>query len=160
MKCLKQYSYIRYVIAKLSKFVQISMLASSVPFYRVFFEDWKGPGTSFHATFSIVFFDKSCLVMLHKMAKFNYHAVSASQVIQQNMFHVLSLDTWWRHEIWISESRLYWIKAPIKCCLRHHSCWFTSQKHQGLCFTVKIQFQISVLFFQDGSFNRGLKRKG
>ena len=31
---------------------------------------------------------------------------------------------------------------------------------KGCFFTVKIYFQISVPFFQDGSFNWGLKRKG
>ena len=36
----------------------------------------------------------------------------------------------------------------------------TSQKYQGLFFTVKIHFEISVPFFQDGSFNWSLKRKG
>ena len=33
-------------------------------------------------------------------------------------------------------------------------------KYQGLLFTVKMYCQIYVPFFQDGSFNWGLKRKG
>ena len=70
MKFLKQSTYIRYAIAKLSKLVQI-------------FENEKGPGTSFQAIFSIEFYDKkSYLVMLHKLAKFHYQAMFASQVIQ------------------------------------------------------------------------------
>ena len=58
---LKQGIYIRYVIAKLSKFV----------FYRGFSENWKGPGTSFQATIFIEFFDNFFFVILHKVAKFH-----------------------------------------------------------------------------------------
>ena len=42
----------------------------------------------------------------------------------------------------------------------HKLCWLASQKYQGLLFTIKIPCQISVPFFQDGSFSWGLKRKG
>ena len=42
----------------------------------------------------------------------------------------------------------------------HDSCWFASEKYQGLLFTVKIPCQISVPFFQDGNFNWVLKKKG
>ena len=58
------------------------MLASQIAFYRGFFENLKGPGTSFQATFSIEFHDKkSYLVMLHKLVKFHYQVVFASQVV-------------------------------------------------------------------------------
>ena len=65
------------------KLVQISMLAFSDSFLKRILENEKGPGTSFQATFSIEFYDKKFfLVMLHKLAKFYYQAVLASQVIQ------------------------------------------------------------------------------
>ena len=52
MKFLKKSTYIRYVIAKLSKLVQISMLASSYSFLQRFFWKFKkGRGTSFQASF-------------------------------------------------------------------------------------------------------------
>ena len=38
MKFLKQAAYIRYLVAKLLKFVQISMQTFQIPFYRGFFE--------------------------------------------------------------------------------------------------------------------------
>ena len=41
--------------------------------------------------------------MLHKLAKFHHHTMFTSQVIQQNVFGVSSLNIWWRHDIWISE---------------------------------------------------------
>ena len=43
MKLLKQTTYVRYVLAKLSKFVQTSTKTSSDPFYRGVFENEKGP---------------------------------------------------------------------------------------------------------------------
>ena len=44
-----------------------------IPFYRRFFENQKGPGTSFQATLSIKFYDKRrYLVLLHKLAKLHY----------------------------------------------------------------------------------------
>ena len=83
---LKQATYIRYV-AKLSKFVQISMLTSAE--YRRIFENQKGLGTSFQATFLIDFFDKKIhFVILHKLAKFHYQIVFTSQVIKQYVFRV------------------------------------------------------------------------
>ena len=41
--------------------------------------------------------------MLHKLARFYYQAVFASQVIQENMFRVSCLGIWQCHDIWISE---------------------------------------------------------
>ena len=51
MKFLKQATYVRYVIANLPKFVQISMLTPQNLFYSGFFEN-------FQATFFLEFFDK------------------------------------------------------------------------------------------------------
>ena len=52
-------------------------------FYRGFFENRKGLGTSFQATFFIDFFDKKIsFVMLHKLAKFHHQTAFTSQVIQ------------------------------------------------------------------------------
>ena len=54
-----------------------------IPFYRRFFENYKGPGTSFQVTFFTGFLDKNVsFVILHKLAKFQYKALFTSQVIQ------------------------------------------------------------------------------
>ena len=82
MKFLKQATYIRYVLAKLSKFVQISTLNSSDSFRRGFLEKEKGPGTSFQGTFFMEFFHKNfSFVILHELAKFHYQIVFTSKVI-------------------------------------------------------------------------------
>ena len=89
MKYLKQATYIRYVIAKQSKFVQVSMLTSSEFFIQriLFFKTLKGPDTSF-----IEFSDKKIyFVILHKLAKFHYQTVFTSQVIQLYVFCVSCL---------------------------------------------------------------------
>ena len=52
MKLLKQATYIRYVSAKLSKFIQISAQTLSDFFYKKFFENQKGPGTSYNIIIS------------------------------------------------------------------------------------------------------------
>ena len=54
-----------------------------IPFYRRFFENWKGSGTSFQATFFTETFDKKfSFAILHTLAKFHYQTVFTSQVIQ------------------------------------------------------------------------------
>ena len=64
---------------KAVKLVQISMLTSSDSIYRGFFENYKGPGTSFQAIFFVEFFDKKiCFAIIHKLAKFHYQAVFIS----------------------------------------------------------------------------------
>ena len=79
MKLLKQATYMKYAIGKLSKFVQIRMLTSTDLLYRGFFENKKGPGTSFQATFFLEFFKKrNCFVILHKLAKCDYQTVFTS----------------------------------------------------------------------------------
>ena len=83
MNFLKPATYIRCVIAKLSKFIQISMHASSDSFLQRIFENYKGPGTSFQVTFFVEFFDKNfSFVMLHKLAKFHYQTMLTFQVNQ------------------------------------------------------------------------------
>ena len=47
----KQITYIRYVLAKLSKFVQFNTQTSSDSFLQRFFENWKRPGTGFQEIF-------------------------------------------------------------------------------------------------------------
>ena len=49
----KQTTYIGYVLAKLSKFVQFSTQIPQIPFYIGFFENWKRPGTGFQVIFSM-----------------------------------------------------------------------------------------------------------
>ena len=83
MKRLKQLAYIKYVIAKLSKFVKISMHTSLDYFYRRFSENLKGLQTSFQAIFFIKSFDKNfSFIILHKLAKFHYQTVFTFQFLQ------------------------------------------------------------------------------
>ena len=57
-------TYIRYVITKLSKFIQISMQAS--------WDSVLQPRTSFQVTFFVEFLDKNfSFVILHKLVKFH-----------------------------------------------------------------------------------------
>ena len=61
MKFVKQATYIRYVIANLSKFVQIRMLTSTESFCKGFCENLKESGTSFQATLYVEFFNKKSI---------------------------------------------------------------------------------------------------
>ena len=83
MTFMKQATYIRYAIAKLSNFIQISMQNSSDSFLGKIFWKLKAPGTSFQVAFLIGFFDKNVsFVILHKLAEVHYLTVFISQVIQ------------------------------------------------------------------------------
>ena len=78
MKILKPAIYIRHVIAKLSKFVQISVQTSSDSFsQRILWE----------LTYIFPFF-------FLFLAKFYYQSVFTSRVIQQNVFQDLCLGIW------------------------------------------------------------------
>ena len=89
---LKQAIYVRYVIAKLSKFVQINLQNSADSFLQKILGKLKRPGTSFQATFFIEFFNKKIsFVILHELAEFRYQTVFFSQVIQQNVLGVSCL---------------------------------------------------------------------
>ena len=94
---VQQPVYIRYVIAKLSKFVKISMHTSSDSFLHMILWKLKGLGTSFWATFFIKYFDQNLsFVILHKLAKLNYQAVFTFQVFSKMwFFHVLHLGIWY-----------------------------------------------------------------
>ena len=84
MKLLKQATYITYVLAKLSKFLQISTQTSSG-----FLENQKRPGTSFQAIIFTEFFNKKIsFVMLQKLATFHHQTVFTSQVIHLKVFRV------------------------------------------------------------------------
>ena len=88
-KILKQATYIKYVIAKLSKFVQISMLTFSESFLqRVLRKLIRAWNQFLGHIFHIIFDKKICFVILHQLAKFHYQAVFISQVIQQYVFRV------------------------------------------------------------------------
>ena len=101
---LKQATYIRYVIANLPKFAQISTLTSAESFLQRILWKLKRAWTSFHATFFVEFFNKiNHFLLLHKLAKFHYQTTFTSQVIQQYVFHVSCLGIWCRHDIWISK---------------------------------------------------------
>ena len=104
MKLLKQVSNIRYVLAKLSKFVQISTQTSWDCFLEDSLKIKKGLGRVSRRHFFIEFCDeKISFVMLHRVAKFRHQTMFTSQVLWQNLFLVSCLGIWWRHKIWISE---------------------------------------------------------
>ena len=80
MEFLKRAAYIRYVIAKLSKFVQISMQTSSDSFLQRILSklNQKRPRTSV-----IEFFNEEfSFVILHKLVKFHYQTVFTSHTSQ------------------------------------------------------------------------------
>ena len=76
-----------------------------IPFYRGYFENWKGPGTSVHSSQS--FLINSFFVMLHKLATFHHQTKGFSKdfVIPR-----------WRHEEIIREfaehSPVGWGQSP------------------------------------------------
>ena len=79
MKFLKQATYIRYVLANLSKFVKIVCRPPWIIFYGGSFENRKGPRSGFQVTFFIEFLDlKFCFVILHELAKFHNQTVFTS----------------------------------------------------------------------------------
>ena len=66
MKFLKQPSHIKYVITNDQNLSKSACIPPQIPFYRGFFENLKGLGTSFQATFFIKCFDESfSFVILH-----------------------------------------------------------------------------------------------
>ena len=84
----------RYVIVKLSKFVQINMQTSSDSILQKIL--WKLPGISFHVTFfNKIFWQKFSIVILRQLAKFHNQISFTSEFIQQNVFHVSCLGIWW-----------------------------------------------------------------
>ena len=80
-KCLKQSTYIRYVIAKLLRLVQISMLASSEFFLQIL-RKLKRLKLVSRPHFTQNFLKKIYFVMLHKLAKFHYQTAFTSQIIE------------------------------------------------------------------------------
>ena len=76
MKFFKQATYIRYVLIKLSKFVQTAHWPPQIPFYRWFLENWKVYELVSRPHFSLEFFDKkNYFVILLKLAKCHYQSV-------------------------------------------------------------------------------------
>ena len=69
MKFLKQATYIKYVLAELSKFVQIAHWPPQIPFCMDFLRIKKGLELVFRSFF---------IVILHKLAKFRYQTVFTS----------------------------------------------------------------------------------
>ena len=83
MKLLKQATYIRYVLAKLSKFVQISTRPPHIFFTENSLKIKKGLELVSKPYFSHKYFVKNfSLVMLHKLVKFHHQTVFTSQIIQ------------------------------------------------------------------------------
>ena len=95
MKFFKQAPYIRYVIAKLSKFIQFDIPASWDSFYRGFFENWKEPGISFQVSLLVECFDIYIVfAILHKLAKFHYQTVFTFKLFREIcfVFHAWAFD--------------------------------------------------------------------
>ena len=98
---MKQATYIRYVIAKLLRFVQIACWPLQSPMCRGFFENITGVGTSFKTTFLIYFFDNNFyFLILHKLVKFHcqnvyfpiYSIIRVSGFILRHV--IMSWDIW------------------------------------------------------------------
>ena len=82
MKFLKQATFIRYVLAKLSNFVQISTQTFSDSVLQGFFWKLNWDLNYFPDHICPKKFDKrSSFVMLHKLAEFHHQTVFTSQVI-------------------------------------------------------------------------------
>ena len=80
MKFLKQATYIRYVIAKLSKFVQICMQNSSDSFYRGFFDNqYQFPC----CIFNIIFWQNIFFCNM-KLVKFKLAKIQQTQPLANN----------------------------------------------------------------------------
>ena len=99
MRFSKQVTYIRYLLAKLSKFVQISTLTSSDSFLQKIPWKLKKVWSSFQGhIFHRIFWSKIYFAILHKLAKFHNQTVFTSHVSP-----VSWLGIWWHHNIWIPE---------------------------------------------------------
>ena len=113
MKYLKQATYIRSAVAKLSEFIQISMQSSSDSFYRGFLENWKGPGTSFQAIFFTEDFNKKfSSVIIHKLARFHYQTVYSPSYSVKCVFYPMLrhlMMSWnlniWKVKIWLPQEQ-------------------------------------------------------
>ena len=154
----KQAIYVRYVIAKLSRFVQISLQTSSDSVLHRILENWKEPGTNFQATFFIEFFDKKfSFIMLHKLVKFHYQNVFTRL---SKLFSKMCLvfNAWaWCHNIWISGVKI-WLsqeqKGVLKWNKKHfslfHSALFKLTKQTSKNVAAKLlQFLMKIRGVQD-----------
>ena len=116
----------------LQKYQNLSKSAHTPPqilFFRGFFENQKGPKTSFQATFFKEFFHKMFSYQkLHRLAKIHYQTVVTLQVIQYNVFPVSWLGISWRHGIWISEK----LKLDY---LKNKKSFWSEIKNIFHCFT-------------------------
>ena len=105
--------YIRYVIVKLSKFVQISMQTSlDLLWSRIL---WKliGPGNSFQVTYFIEFFDNFffCdITWTDQISLINCVYFSSYSVKCVSCFMLRHLITWWHLNIWKVNKRALEVK--------------------------------------------------
>ena len=88
-------TYIRYVMAK--KLFKLACRIPQVPFYRGFFENQSGRGSSFQEIFFVEFF-----VILHELANFITTLRLLSKLFSSMCF-VCHAWTWWCHDILIFE---------------------------------------------------------
>ena len=111
IKFLKQAIYITFVIAKLSKFFQISLQISSDSFLQRILWKLKRPGTSFQTRIFLEFFDKKfSLVILHRLqislADCVYFPSYSVKYVWCFLFGHL-MTSWhlniWKVKIWLSK---------------------------------------------------------
>ena len=128
---MKQTIYIRYVIAKLSQSVQISLQTSSNSILQRLL--WKlKPRTSFWAILFIKIFDKKMyFVILHKLAKFHYlgcvyfPSCSVKCVwcfMLRHLMDTINLNTYLKVKIWLSQERKQLLKWNKEHFSLLHKC--------------------------------------
>ena len=127
-KCLKQASYIRYLIVTISKIVKISIKASSDSFYREFFENSKGLGNSFQATLFIELSETNfSFLMLHDTG----HQILLPDCVYFPSYSVKSISCFkLRHsirrpgDIWISEKLKFYFPDQKELLKRNENFFF------------------------------------
>ena len=83
MKLLKHTTYVNIYYQNYQNMSKPKNRPPQIPSHRQFFENEKGPGTSFQVIFFVEFFDKNfSFVMLHNLAKFHQETFFTSLVIQ------------------------------------------------------------------------------
>ena len=130
VKFLKQASYVRYVIAKLLRFVQISMQTYSEFFLQRIL--WKLKRNKLLGNFFIN------LVTLHKLAKFHYQTVyfRSYSIICVSCFMLRHLMTsWhfniWKVKIWLSQKQIELSKWNKKHFSLFQECSLLDKKQTG-----------------------------
>ena len=77
---------------------------TQIAFYRGFFQNYKGPGTSFQATILTEFIDKFFFLYCYIIWPNFINRLCLLPKLFNKMFRVSCLGIWWRHDVWISEN--------------------------------------------------------